>query len=223
MKPRWEREREREREAEGSPRFDERGNRVEVRGEREKDVRYSSGDKHKGGWEGASERAAIRGGPSYIDFCPRHPTPSCLRSHPSRATLTHSRARRQRQPQQVWGVGHGGETVCDRYGREETECRAALAVSKGQSVKGRDEDGTREKERERERERILLAALSTREALGGGTLSHSTPDHRRQSPFLLSLSLSIQITGSEGRERERERERDGGDGGTRQARSARAG
>lgn len=48
----------------------------------EKDA-YTQRGKHKGGWLGASERAGIRGGPSYIDFCPRHHHPRrSLRNHP---------------------------------------------------------------------------------------------------------------------------------------------
>lgn len=91
--------------------------------------------------------------------------------------------------------------MCERYGTEGKKQNAVLHCG--------GEQGTKMEEREREREETLLAALSTREALGGGTLSHSTPDHRCQSPFLLSLSLLIQITGSvafEGRERERGRD-----------------
>ena len=49
---------------------------------------YSWGDKHKGDWEGMSERAGIRGGPSYIDFCPRHPrrASAAPASHPTQSS-----------------------------------------------------------------------------------------------------------------------------------------
>lgn len=150
---------------------------------------YSWGDKHKGDWEGMSERAGIHGGPSYIDFCPRHPrrasaTPA---SHPTQSS-------QEAAPSGAGvGVGHRRDSVRE-IGTEGKEQNAM------QNREQRTECGREiTRETRRDREKTLLAALSTGEALGGGTLSHSTPDHRRQSatPLRLSLrSLPIQITGT---------------------------
>lgn len=100
---------------------------AQVGGGCDKDA-YTRGDKHKGGWLRASERAGIRGGPSYIDFCPRH--------HPRRSSATPC------EPPYEAGAGGGsggrlqvwgGRSERERWkdGREQAEWRWRVRDRRG--------------------------------------------------------------------------------------------
>lgn len=144
---------------------------AEVGGGRDKDA-YTRGDKHKGGWLRASERAGIRGGPSYIDFCPRHHHTPAVPPQPPASHPT------EQEAAAAAGVGRARRGRGWRDGEMEVE-----RVEWRWRVRDRRGRGGG-RERQAERRVSVLAALSTGEALGGGTLSHSTPPVQRRHPLL---------------------------------------